>query len=179
MASGKARAQKAQVAARRAKLVEYRRQRIPYAEIYQELGYASPNAAMRDFHRALEESIARLDTNVEIYREEQLQELEYLAEKLHAVFRGEHFIVSQSGRIVEHPETGVPLHDPQPRLAAADRLLKVNAEVSKLRGLHAPTKVQGVFTIDALNEAITEARDELAALGAEDPEDGGAESPPG
>ncbi len=168
------RAERAEVAARRAKLVEYRRQKRPYSEIYKELGYPSANAARKDFTRALADSIARQDTNVEIYREEQIQELEYLAEEIHAEFRADHFLVSlTTGRVAAHPQTGEPLRDPGPRYAAADRLLKIADQIAKLRGLHAPTKVEGVFTIDALNRALTEARDELAALEAEDREDGG------
>ncbi|WP_055588649.1 hypothetical protein [Peterkaempfera griseoplana] len=172
------RATRAATAARRARLVDMRRQKRPYKEICEELGYASVNAARRDFSRALEESIAAQHTNVEVYREEQLVELEYLAEEVHAVFRADHFMVSASGRIVTHPVTGEPLRDPQPRMAAADRLLKIASEVSKLRGLHAPSRVEGVFTIDALNDALEQAREQLAALEAEDPEDGGAEGPP-
>lgn len=168
------RAERAEVAARRAKLVEYRRQKRPYSAIYGELGYKSPYDASKDFHRALADSIARQDTNVEVYREEQIQELEYLAEEIHAEFRADHFLVSlTTGRVATHPETGEPLRDPTPRYAAADRLLKIADQIAKLRGLHAPTKVEGVFTIDALNRALAEARDELAALEAEDREDGG------
>ena len=179
MSSGNARAEKAQVAARRAKLVAYRRQRRPYKEIYAELGYSSPDAASKDFVRALQESIAAQHTEVEVYREEQLIELEYLAEEIHAEFRADHFLVSlTTGRVATHPQTGEPLRDPTPRYAAADRLLKIAEQIAKLRGLHAPTRVEGVFTIDALNKALDEARGELAALEAEDREDGGAgESP--
>lgn len=173
------RATRATIAARRAQLVEYRRKKIPYSRFYKELGYSSIGEATKDFKRALEDSIARQDGNVELYREEQLQELEYLAEEVHAIFREEHFIHSAAGRIVLHPETNEPLRDAQPRLAAADRLLKIAAEAAKLRGLHAPTKVEGVFTIDALNDAILDAQQQLAALEDAPGEDAGTEEADG
>lgn len=173
------RATRATIAARRAKLVDYRRKKIPYSKFYKELGYNSINEATKDFKRALEESIARQDANVELYREEQLQELEYLAEEVHAIFREEHFVHSAAGKVVLHPDTDEPLHDAQPRLAAADRLLKIAAETAKLRGLHAPTKVEGVFTIDALNDAILDAQQQLAALGDAPGEDAGTEEADG
>lgn len=173
--ASRTRAEKVLVADRRAKLVAYRRQKIPYHKFYAELGYTSVSAATKDFGRTLQESIARQDMQVEVYREEQLIELEYLAEEIHEIFRGEHFHVSASGRIAAHPVTGQPLLDRGPNLAAADRLLKIAAQVAKLRGLDSPTRVEGVFTIDALNQAILDAEQQLAALGseadeAEDPE---------
>jgi hypothetical protein len=176
---GRSRAETAIVSARRAKLVAYRRKKVPYAKFYEELGYASVQSARKDFTRALEESIAAEQASVEVYREEQLVELEYLAEEVHEIFRGEFFHVSTSGRIAEHPHTGEPLLDKGPNLAAADRLLKINAQVAKLRGLDQAIKVQGAFTVDALNQAIIDASEQLAALGAEADEDAGATGAPG
>lgn len=171
------RAERAAIAERRAKLVEYRRQKRPYAEIYQELGYGSPHAASKDFRRALEDSIARQDASVEVYREEQLGELEYLAEEVHRIFRKDHYHVSASGKVAEHPVTGEPLVDHGPNLAAADRILKIAAQVAKLRGLDSPQKIEGVFTIDALNQAILDAEQQLAALGNEAADDDPVEGP--
>jgi hypothetical protein len=158
------RGEMAKVADRRAKLVEYRRRKVPYVDFYEELGYKTVHDATKDFSRVLQQSVARQDTAVEVYREEQLMELEYLAEEIHKIFRGEHFHVSASGRIAEHPITGEPLLDRGPNLAAADRLLKIAAQVAKLRGMDSPTRLEGVFTIDALNQAIIDAEQQLAAL---------------
>lgn len=171
---GRSRAETAAISARRAKLVDYRRQKRPYSEIYEELGYSSTHAASRDFSRALEESIAAEHASVEVYREEQLIELEYLAEEVHKIFRGEFFHVTNTGRIAEHPRTGEALLDKGPNLAAADRLLKINAQVAKLRGLDQAIKVEGAFTVDALNQAIADASEQLAALGTEADEANGA-----
>jgi hypothetical protein len=173
------RADKVVIADRRAKLVAYRRKKIPYSRFYAELGYSSASAATKDFVRTLQESIAGQDAEVEVYREEQLIELEYLAEEIHDIFRGEHFHVSASGRIATHPETNNPLLDKGPNLAAADRLLKIAAQVSKLRGLDQAVKIEAVFTIDALNQAIVDAEQQLAALGDEADEAEDAEGPQG
>lgn len=175
---GRSRAETAIVSARRAKLVDYRRRKVPYAEFWAELGYSSAYSASKDFSRALEESIAAQSTSVEVYREEQLVELEYLAEEVHRIFRGEYFHVSTSGRVAEHPETGEPLLDKGPNLAAADRLLKINAQVSKLRGIDQSIKIEGAFTIDALNKAIIDASEQLAAFGTEAGEAAGAATDP-
>lgn len=164
------RAERAAIAARRAKLVEFRRRKVPYGQIYEELGYSSVQAARKDFTRALEESIAAQHTSVEVYREEQLEELDYLAEEAHKILRARHYVVTQSGRIVEDPETGEPLHDDGPVLAAIDRLVKILDRVAKLRGLDAPQKLE-VMTIDAIEAAIADLNAQLAAT---DPEAGEA-----
>ncbi|MHA6764697.1 hypothetical protein [Streptacidiphilus sp. PAMC 29251] len=167
------------IADRRAKLVAYRRKKIPYSTFYAELGYPSVQAATKDFTRTLQAAVAGQDAELEVYREEQLIELEYLAEEIHEIFRGEHFHVSASGRIAADPVTGEPLLDKSPNLAAADRLLKINAQVSKLRGLDQAVKIEGAFTVEALNRAIVDAQEQLAALGDEAPDDDEAEEPPG
>lgn len=164
---GHSRAETAQVAARRTKLVEYRRQKRPYSEIYLELGYTSISAATKDFSRALAENLAAQDTSLELYREEQIQEMDYLAEEAHKILRGEYFVVANNGRIVEHPHTGEPLLDKGPKLAAMDRIVKISDRIAKLRGLDAPTRIEGALSIDALNRAIDEAKEQLASFGSE------------
>lgn len=159
------RAERAATAARRAKLVEYRRRKVPYSQIFEELGYANANAASRDFHRALEESLAEQHASVEVYREEQLIELEFLAEEAHKILRTRHYVIN-SGRIVEHPDTGQPLEDDGPVLAAIDRLVKILDRIAKLRGLDAPQRLE-VLTIDAIEAAIADLNAQLAATDAE------------
>lgn len=161
------RAERAVIAARRAKLVEYRRRKTPYSQIYEELGYSSPNTAMKDFHRALEENLAEQRASVEVYREEQLVELDYLAEEAHKILRARHYVVTQSGKIVLDPETDQPLADPGPILAAIDRLVKILDRIAKLRGLDAPQKLE-VLTIDAIDAAIADLNAQIAAADAED-----------
>lgn len=166
---GHSRAELAAVAKRRAKLIDYRRKKIPYTVFWEELGYASVTAARKDFTRALEESIAAQHASAEVYREEQLSELDYLAEEAHKILRARHYVVTQSGKLVEHPETGEPLLDDGPALAAIDRLVKILDRVAKLRGLD-QIKVQ-VLTIDAIEAEIERLSMELgdSALRETDP----------
>lgn len=173
----KSRATIASIAARRAKLVEFRRKKIPYSQFYEELGYASVQAARKDFTRALEESIAAQHTSVEVYREEQLEELDYLAEEAHKILRARHYVVTQSGRIVEDPETGQPMVDDGPVLAAIDRLVKILDRVAKLRGLDAPQRLE-VMTIDAIEAAIADLNQQLAATDPEAEATAGTEGTP-
>lgn len=159
---GHSRAALAAVAARRTKLIEYRRRKVPYAAFYEELGYTSIATARKDFARALEESIAAQRASVEVYREEQLEELGYLGEEAHKIMRARHYVVTQSGKIVDDPETGQPLLDDGPALAAIDRLVKILDRIAKLRGLDAPQKLE-VMTIDAIDAAIADLNAQLAA----------------
>jgi|GEM_PF-1902587 len=165
-------------AQRRAKLVEYRRRKVPYADFYEELGYGSIQSARKDFTRALEYSIAAQHASVEVYREEQLEELDYLAEEAHKVMRATHYVVAPGGRIVEDPETGRPLIDDGPRLQAIDRLIKILNRVAKLRGLDAPQKLE-VMTIDAIEAAIADLNAQIAATDPETEAAAGTEEAPG
>lgn len=161
------RAQRVTIADRRARLVQYRRQRIPFEKIYEELGYRSSADARKDFHRALEQSIAAQHASVEVYREEQLMELDHLAEEAHKVLAARHYVVSASGRVALDPDTEEPLIDHGPVLAAIDRLVKILDRISKLRGLDAPSRLE-VLTIDAIDAAIADLNNKLAAADAED-----------
>ncbi|MFK0182067.1 hypothetical protein ACIQVR_39655 [Streptomyces xanthochromogenes] len=171
------RGERAAMAVRRAKLVEYRRRKVPYSQFYKELGYANANAASRDFHRALEESIAEQHASVEVYREEQLIELDFLAEEAHKILRTRHYVIN-SGRIVEHPDTGEPLEDDGPVLAAIDRLVKILDRIAKLRGLDAPQRLE-VMTIDAIEAAIADLNEQLAASDAQAEAPAGTQGAPG
>ncbi len=160
------RAERAATADRRSKLIEYRRQRRPYREFYEELGYSSPSAASRDFNRALEENLAAVRTSAEAYREEELLELDHLAATAIRVMNTPHYEVTQSGKIVEDPATGMPLIDDKPKLAAIDRLLKIQDRRSKLLGLDAAQKVE-VLTLDALDAEAARLNALLAATDSE------------
>lgn len=160
------RAQRVTIADRRAKLVAYRRQRIPFEDIFAELGYKSSADARKDFHRALEQSIAAQHASVEVYREEQLMELDHLAEEAHKVLAATHYILTPGGKVAVDPDTEQPLLDHGPKLAAIDRLVKILDRIAKLRGTDAPTRVE-VLTIDAIEAAIADLNAQLAAADAE------------
>jgi hypothetical protein len=169
------RAERAATAARRAKLIQYRRQKRPYAEFYKELGYASEQAASRDFSRALQENLAEQHANIELWREEQIVELEYLAEEAHKEIRAEHFIVSASGKVAIHPDTGEPLRDPGPKLAAIDRAIKVNDRIGKLRGLDRPVTEENAEAAKSMLGALADGIRLYAQLNAQ-PEEGPREN---
>lgn len=136
------RAERAATAARRAKLIEYRRRRRPYESFYKELGYSSANAASRDFSRALAETLAEYRASTEVYREEKLQQLDHLGGIANEIIETRHYVVTPGGKLVCDPVTGEPLLDDGPRLAAMDRLVKITALEAKLQGAYAPEKIE-------------------------------------
>ena len=138
---GKNRVKTIDVSARRAKLVEYRRQKRQYRDFYQELGYSSVGDASKDFNRVLKENLTAVKTGVELYREIALLELEDLSAKALTVMHAEHYVVGSGGRVAIDPATGSPVIDHGPNLAAIDRLLRIQDRQAKLLGLDAATKV--------------------------------------
>ncbi|MDI5965730.1 hypothetical protein [Streptantibioticus silvisoli] len=172
------RAEQIRLAERRRQLVDNRRKKVPYREFYKEIGYNSESEARKDFYRTLAEAKAAEHETVEIYREEQLLELDGLAEVAHELLREDYYLVSQGGKTIAHPISGEPMRDPGPKYAAIDRILKISGQVAKLRGTEAATKIEGAFTLEALDKALADARRQLADLGTEDPEDGGTSTPP-
>lgn len=160
------RAKRADLADRRSKLIQYRLEGRRYDDIYEELGYSSPKVASRDFNRALETNIAEQRTSMEVYRETELMKLDDLTTKAMKVLLARHFITTQAGKLVEHPETGLPLLDDGPVLAAIDRLLKIGDRRAKLLGLDAPQRLE-VLTIDAIDAQIRGLTEQLAALDSE------------
>lgn len=138
---GKNRIKTIDVSARRAKLVEYRRQKRQYRDFYQELGYKSVSDASRDFNRTLKENLTAVETSVEIYRETALLELEDLTATALTVMRTQHYALGPGGKVTVDPITGAPLIDDGPKLAAIDRVLRIQDRQAKLLGLDAATKV--------------------------------------
>jgi Lon protease-like protein len=175
---GKNRAKTAAIAERRAKLIDYRRERRPYREFYAELGYSSPYAASRDFNRALEENLAKVRTSIEAYREAALLELDDLAAVALRIMASQHYAVGTGGRVALDPDTGVPLIDHGPNLAAIDRVLRIQDRQAKLLGLDAAQKVE-VLTLDALDAEAARLNDLLAAGDREAAEAAGDQAPPG
>jgi hypothetical protein len=90
-----------------------------------------------------------------------LAELDEMAREAWQVLRRPHLIVSQ-GRVAKHPDTGEPLHDDGPLLAAIGKLLDIQARRAKLVGMDAPTKssVQ-VITKDAFTADLERMAAEL------------------
>lgn len=166
MGNGHSRAQRASIAERRAKLIKYRLAGRPYDDFWQELGYSSRDAATKDFCRALEQNIAEQRTSMEVYREAELMRLDQLTLEAVKILATRHLVVAPGGKVVHHPETGQPLEDDAIRLAAIDRLIKIQDRRAKLLGLDAPQRME-VLTIDAIDAAIADLNQRIAAADAE------------
>jgi hypothetical protein len=143
-------------AQRRADALQMRKDGKFFHEIAAELKYCSASAAAQDVQRALLLVVTEPAAEV---RALELMRLDELWVKAAEVLNRQHVTVS-NGRIVR-TETGEPLLDDAPVLAAIDRLLKIQERRAKLLGLDAPTKVE-VLTIDAIDAAIRDAEAELA-----------------
>lgn len=181
------RARRADIADRRTKLIHYRLAARPYSEFYAELGYASVQAASRDFSRALEENIAEQRASMEVYRETEilrldgeLERLDRLYAKVERILDKFHFTV-QFGKVIT--VDGGPLEDDGPALAAVDRLVKIedarrrNSERrSKLLGLDAAQRVE--MTIDDIDAKIHDLTEQLASFDGEAAAAAGAEASP-
>ncbi|MFI2663263.1 hypothetical protein [Micromonospora carbonacea] len=157
MAASKA--QRAQVAKRRAEAVAMRMTGASFQAIADALGYSSRGAACQDVTRALEAAIAEQTRATDIYREEELQRLDLLLAEAWAVLKRQHVTVSH-GRVIRDEDTDQPLIDDGPTLAAIDRVLKIQERRAKFLGLDAPTKVEAI-TIDALDAEIAKLSAEL------------------
>jgi hypothetical protein len=154
-------AQRVEIADRRAKNVALRMTGMSWAKIADELGYGAPGAACQDFTRTLEASIVEQHRSVELYREEELQRLDLLLTEAWTILKRAHVTVSH-GRIIRDDDTDQPLLDDGPTLQAIDRVLKIQERRAKLLGLDAPMKVEAI-TIDALDDAIAKLAAELEA----------------
>lgn len=182
------RARRADIADRRARLIQYRVAGRSYDEIFEELGYASRTAASKDFSRALEQNIAEERTSMEVYRETEILRLDGELERLDRLYTkverilDKFHVTVQFGKVIDID--GEPLEDDGPALAAVDRLVKIedarrrNGERrAKLLGLDAAQKVE--MTIDDIDAKIHALTEQLAAFDGEAAEAPGAEAPPG
>ncbi|MFE1949912.1 hypothetical protein ACFW9D_05520 [Streptomyces sp. NPDC059524] len=177
---------------RRTELLRLRRQGVRYDdERILALGYASPNAARRDLHRALEAHRDAEAAEVSIYRQQEnerlddeLARLAKLEKAVHAVLDSHHIMVN-NGRVILHPDTNQPMDDDAPVLQAVDRLVKIedarrrNGERrAKLNGLDMPVRTEvsgpdggavplGTGTLAELGQLIDIAGDTTPANGGE------------
>ena len=130
-------------------------------EIGKQLGM-SRQAATMAVKRALTEVVREPAEQV---RALELDRLDLLYRTALGVMAKSHPMV-QNGRVVRDQD-GRPVEDPRPRLAAIDRLLRIQERRSRLLGLDAPTKTD-VRVSDVLDGQIQQLAVELgfmAALG--------------
>jgi hypothetical protein len=149
---------------------------MDWQAIADRLDYSSRGAACQDVTRALEAHIAEQRTSLEVYRETELMRLDQLTVEVIRVLKGRHYVVTQSGKIVDDPRTGAPILDDGPVLHAVDRLLKIQDRRAKLLGLDAAQRME-VLSLDAIDAAISELNAQLAASGGEAEQLAGTEAP--
>ncbi len=141
-----------------ARAVELRRQHLSYRQIAVRLG-VSHQAAFDAVKRGLADMYQEAANEV---RQIEVERLDELATEAWKVLRTPHYTVSNSGKIVEHPETGELLLDTSPTLAAIDRLLKIQDRRAKLLGLDAPVKAE-VKHVDSFDADIAALLADLAS----------------
>jgi hypothetical protein len=147
-----------ETAQRDARAADLRSRNWSYRQIAKEFGFASPNAAYMAVRRGLVDSVRE---PIEEARRLALERLDEMSRVAWSILKAEHFTVTTTGRIVEHPTTGDPLRDHGPMLAALDRLGKFEEARRKLLGLDAPVKT---VTMDAIDAEIDNVDAEAAEL---------------
>lgn len=155
-------------AERDAKAARLRSAGHTFQEIADQLGFSDKSTARQSVYRAIADVIkepAEEVLKVELDRlDQQLTRLNDLETAARQVLEARHITVN-NGRVILHPDTGDPMEDDAPVLAAIDRLVKIelarntNAERrAKLTGLDAAVKV------DATVHEVTQKDIELAEL---------------
>lgn len=139
-------APRADVAARRARVLALRTEQVPYADIAAELGIPA-STARSDYRIALEGLKQEQDGQARFNVARQLAVLDAAEQAAWKVLRKDHIHV-QHGKIVRH-EDDSPVLDDAPVLNAIDRILKIAERRARLLGLDAPTRIEVSDTVDA------------------------------
>jgi Sigma-70, region 4 len=165
---------RADVAARRARVLQLRIEQRPYADIAAELGI-SESTARTDYQRSLEQLKRDQDATAATARSLELAKLDQLEQAAYRVLRARHITV-QHGKIVRD-EDGQVVEDDAPVLQAIDRLVRIAARRATLTGMDAPTRIE---VDDARRAEIERLAAELAAAaGVADVDPGGTGTAPG
>lgn len=124
-------------AQRDAKLIELRRAGHTFQAIGDELGFSRQRACARYWELMREPVVAA----VADYRAEQLDRLDRLVREASAVLARDHVTVSH-GKVIRDEQTGKPLLDDGPKLAAIRELRAIEAQRTDLLGTKTPVKVE-------------------------------------
>jgi hypothetical protein len=139
-------------AERDAEAARMRAQSKTYQEIADALGYADKGAAYYGVDRALKAVVREPAENLRKLQRARLDEMRVVARK---VMLSTHYAHS-AGRLILSPtgEDGAPkpLVDDMPKLAAVDRLLRIEEREAKLEGTDAPTKFENLSAEAVLAE---------------------------
>lgn len=148
---------------RDAQAADYYRRGLTYRQIAAQMGYRSPQSVGEAIRRHARYSVTDAMSGPEALQMmlDRLQDYRRLAWR---VATTRHYAVTQSGNVVLHPETGAPLQDDSPVLAALDRLLRFDDHEAKLTGSYAPVRSRvEVVTADMIDAQIADLEAELAA----------------
>jgi hypothetical protein len=148
-----------------AKAVRLKAQGASYPAIARALGYASPGSA----HKAVQRALAAIPApGVRELRALQGEALDAIEVEAWRVLSSTHYKVSNSGRVVPDPHTGEPLHDPAPKIAAINALVRVSDRRAKLFGLDSPIRIEAAISADeawaVLDAHQAELEAQIAAL---------------
>jgi hypothetical protein len=149
---------------RNAKAVELRRRGLTYAAIAAELELASPGKAHDAVRLGVRDSV-REDTSEQAYVE--LDRLDEMLRILYRVAATKHYVSSSRGDVVCHPDTGAPLVDDAPVIAAVNGMRQVSESRRKLLGLDKPTRHE-VRNVDAIDAELIDLAEQVGELGAGD-----------
>lgn len=114
-----------------------RGKRMTYREIGDRMGCSHQTAWAR-VNRA--KKAARADAT-DVARELERERLDGMWQKVEAIAEGTHYLTAH-GKVVTHPETGEPIVDPMPAIAAYKEMRSIAESYRKLEGLDQPTKVE-------------------------------------
>jgi len=150
---------------RDARAVDLRRQHLSYRQIANAMGLRSPSAAHEAVRRGLADALTEPADEV---RQMELERLDSYAQIAWEVLHAEHLVVASSGKVALHPDTGMPLLDDGPKLAALDRLMRLSESRRKLLGLDAPVRAE-VRHVDTFDADIARLVADMASGGQEPP----------
>lgn len=135
----------AQLAVRRERLIEMRRDGRSWSDIANALGYDGPGSACTDLRRVLEQRKEQLAISLDQHRQLELEKLDRLERAAITVLETKHVHVS-GGKVVrdggDEETVGEPLYDDGPVLQAIETLRRLSERRAKLLGIDAPTKVE-------------------------------------
>ncbi len=166
-------------AERDAEAATLRSRGLTYQQIADQLGFAHRSAARKAVQRVLQDTVTEPADELRKLELDRLDTMwrtamdvlarDHLAHSLGRVVTHQVPVLDSDGHEVIDPETGEPMtrreevHDDGPKLAAIDRLLKIQDRRAKLLGLDAPTKSRvEVITQDQIEAEIERLSREIA-----------------
>lgn len=132
---------------RRQRLLEMRRDKTPWQQIVDELGYAGIGPACTDYKRVIEGLRKDVALTRDEHVHEELEHLEMLTRKALDIMTREHtkWVGGEDGH--EQPDYG-------PALQAIEALRRLSERRSKLLGTDAPTRVEADGELRVVVEGI-------------------------